>query len=100
MKRKTILIANAFSIFPKTMANQDRIFNMVKRLAQAHIVDFVTPVRNEVELTQSMEHLKPVCRRFFPIVAINPTNNHAKRKFHRLMCYLRYYLFSTRTNTT
>ena len=92
MKQKKILIAAHTSLFPKTMANQDRIFNLIRRLALDHIVDVVTPFRNDHELSESRKHLEPICHRFFPLTAINPTLDHIKRKFHRLSSYFGYYV--------
>ena len=92
MNRKKILIANHASLFPKTMANQDRVFNMIKRLAQDHIVDVVAPYRNDHELAESRKQLEPICNKYFPLQAINPTDDHLKRKFHRLSSYFGYYI--------
>ena len=91
MKQKKILIANHKSLFPKTMANQDRVVNMIKRLAQDHLVDVVAPYRNEEEMEASRKYLQPICNQFFPLLAINPSDDHLKRKFHRLNSYFGYY---------
>lgn len=91
MKKKAILIANHASLFPKTMANQDRVFNLIKRLAQDHIVDVVAPYRNDYELSESRKYIEPICNKFFAIKAVNPTDDHLKRKFHRLSSYFGYY---------
>lgn len=93
MKQKKILIANHTSLFPKTMANQDRVVNMIKRLAQDHLVDVAAPYRNEEELELSRKHLQPICNQFLPFLAVNPSNDHVKRKFHRLSSYFSYYVF-------
>ncbi len=91
MKKKAILIANHTSLFPKTMANQDRVFNLIRRLAQDHNVDVVAPYRNDYELSESRKYMEPICNKFFAIKAINPTDDHLKRKFHRISSYFGYY---------
>lgn len=74
------------------MASQDRVYTLIKRLSQDHLVNVVTTYRNERELTESRKHLEPICNKFFPLLAINPSNNHLKRKYHRLLSYYGYYV--------
>jgi glycosyltransferase involved in cell wall biosynthesis len=93
MRRKKILVINPISLFPKVMASQDRIFHMVKRLSCDHLVDLATPIRNENELQESMEKLAGVCNKFYPIPAVNPSENLLKRKFYGLGSLFYYYLF-------
>jgi polysaccharide biosynthesis protein PslH len=93
MKKKKILIIVAHtSLFPKTMANQDRIYNMIKCLARDHQVYVTSTYRNEHELAESKKYLESVCFQFFPLLAINPTDSQIRRKFHRVNSYLHYYL--------
>ena len=80
MSKKKILIINSISLFPKVMASQDRVLNIVRRLSQDHIVDLTTPIRSQNELTESKDKLEKICNRFYPIPAINPENKILKRK--------------------
>ena len=89
MSSKKILIINPISLFPKVMASQDRVFNMIKRLARDHQVDVVTFVKDEAELRLSAENLKNVCHRFYPINAVNPAHSPWRRGFYhfKYLCF-------------
>lgn len=93
MRKKKILVINSISLFPKVMASQDRVFNMIKRLSQDHLVDVVTRVRDNIELEESRKNLEGVCNKFHPIQAVNPTNSILKRKYYGLKYLLYYQLF-------
>jgi len=80
---KTILILAMEPLFPKVRASQERIYRMAERLARDHTVDVATTVRNPVELEQSREHLRAVCRAFHPITPINPQGSQLRRKLRR-----------------
>lgn len=82
MKQKKILILSPLSIFPKIMASQERTYRMAERFSKDHIVDLAAIVRNENELKESLEKLKPVCNKFYPIHAVNPSNDNFKRKLY------------------
>ena len=92
MTQKKILVVSHTSLFPKVMASQDRVFTLIKRLSKDHLVDVVTTYRNDHELTESRKHLEPICNKFFPLLAINPSHSHFKRKYHRLLSYYGYYV--------
>jgi glycosyltransferase involved in cell wall biosynthesis len=83
------------SLYPKTMASQDRVIHMIKRLSRDHTVDVVTHVRDDIELNESRKNLKEICRNFYPLPAINPTNSRFKRYFHQARYLLYFYLFGT-----
>jgi glycosyltransferase involved in cell wall biosynthesis len=80
---KTILILAMEPLFPKVRASQERIYRMAERLARDHTVDVATTVRDPVELEQSREHLRAVCRAFHPITPINPQGSQLRRKLRR-----------------
>jgi glycosyltransferase involved in cell wall biosynthesis len=88
MTRKRILVTHLDALFPKVMASQDHAYKMVKRLAQDHIVDIATTVRNEQELIESRRHLEGICNTFYPIVPINPENDIFKRKLRGAQFWL------------
>jgi glycosyltransferase involved in cell wall biosynthesis len=79
MGRKTILIVYSASIFPIVMASQDRVFNMIKRLAKDHIVDFAFIDRGNNDLKLNMDGLQGICRKIIPIPALNPYGRKIKR---------------------
>jgi hypothetical protein len=80
---KTILILAMEPLFPKVKASQERIYRMAERLSRDHTVDVATTVRDPVELEQSREHLRAVCRAFHPITPINPHGSQLQRKLRR-----------------
>jgi glycosyltransferase involved in cell wall biosynthesis len=80
MRSKKILVVHLDSLFPKVMASQDTVYKMVKRLAQDHVVDLATTVRDGQELELSRSRLDGVCRKFYPIRPINPRNSQIRRK--------------------
>jgi len=82
MRKKKILVINPISLFPKVMASQDRVFNMIKRLSHDHSVDVVTRVRDDAELNESRKNLEDCCSQFFPLPALNPRDNILKRGFY------------------
>ncbi|QQS35533.1 MAG: glycosyltransferase [Ignavibacteriales bacterium] len=82
MKQKKILILSPLSIFPKIMASQERTYRIAERLSKDHIVDIAAIIRNENELKESNEKLKSVCNKFYPVHAVNPSNNNFKRKLY------------------
>jgi len=61
---KKILIVNPISLFPKVMASQDRVYNMIKRLSKYHIVDVATHVKSNYQLLKSQNELKNICNKF------------------------------------
>lgn len=95
MKSKKILIINPIALFPKVMASQDRLINMIKRLGRDHTVDVVTYVKDKRQWRESMEHVPPLCNRFFPINAINAPHRFIRSRFHRLCFFLGKKFFHT-----
>jgi len=94
MNRKSILIINSTSLFPKIMASQDRIIEMTKRLSKDHKVDVATVIGNDEELEKSQKNLKEICSEFYPIRKINPSNSIIRRKYYGLHFLFYHYLFS------
>jgi glycosyltransferase involved in cell wall biosynthesis len=94
MIMKKILVVSSFSLFPKVMANQDRIIEMIRRLSENHSVDVSTVIRNDQEYEESGTNLKEICRRFYPIRALNPVNSQVRRKYYGLKFRLHRYLFA------
>jgi glycosyltransferase involved in cell wall biosynthesis len=84
MSKKKILILSPLSIYPKIMASQERTFRIIERLSKDHIVDVAAIIRNENELRESIEKLKPISNNFYPVPAVNPTNDKFKRKLYGL----------------
>jgi glycosyltransferase involved in cell wall biosynthesis len=95
MKSKKILIINPITLFPKVMASQDRLINMIKRLGRDHTVDVVTYVKDKQQWRESMKHVPPICNRFFPITTINARHKFIRSRLHRLRFYLAKKLFHT-----
>lgn len=98
MTKKKILVINPISLFPKVMASQDRVLNMVKRLSKDHLVDVVTRVRDHNELDESRKYLGEVCNKFHPILAVNPSGSVMKQKYYGLKYLFYYYLFGYPTD--
>lgn len=92
MSKKKILIVMGGPLFPKTMASQDRVYKMIKRLSMDHTVDVATFIRDNHEKEVSQQNLNDVCRNFYPIPAINPKGSFFKRGFHRVKYLFLYYL--------
>ena len=88
MKSKKILIVNPIALFPKVMASQDRLINMIERLAQDHIVDVVTYVKDNRQLAESFAKVPALCNRFFPITTINARHKKVRSRVHALRFYL------------
>jgi glycosyltransferase involved in cell wall biosynthesis len=94
MNKKSILIINSISLFPKIMASQDRIIEMAKRLSKDHKVDLATVISNDEELEKSQKNLKGICSNFYPIKKINPSDSIIRRKYYGLNFLLYNYLFA------
>lgn len=92
MGRKKIMIVNPIALFPRVMASQDRVINMVKRLSRDHSVDITTCVRNDEEVRESEKELKNICRRFYPVHSLNPSGSFFSRKYHGLRSFVYFYL--------
>ncbi len=88
MTRKRILIVHPIALYPKVMASQDRLINMIKRLAQEHTVDVATYVKDKIQLRESMANVPSLCDRFFPIVTINARHKRVRSRFHSLKFFL------------
>lgn len=88
MTARKILIVNPITLFPKVMASQDRLINMIKRLAQDHTVDVVTYVKDRRQLRESLEKVPPLCNRFFPITTINARHKPIRSRLHSARFFL------------
>lgn len=96
MSRKKILIADPIALFPKVMASQDRVINMIKRLSQDHDVDLVTITRNKHAIDETKRNLGLFYKNFYSLPPINPKNNWWKRKITGLQfLYKKYTHFIT-----
>jgi polysaccharide biosynthesis protein PslH len=91
--KKKILIINPISLFPKVMAIQDRLYQMIIRLSQDHDVDVATHVINDEQRKLSEEKLRPYCREFYPIKPINYGRNKLRKKIIGLIFLVNYYIF-------
>ena len=80
MKRK-ILIYVGHSLFPKIMASQDRIINMIIELSKDHSVDLAMVYRSMDELRETTQKTAPYLTNLYPIKAVNFKSNHIKRKY-------------------
>lgn len=89
MNQKKILVLSPLSIFPKIMASQERTFRLVERLSKDHIVDVAAIIRNDNELKESFENLKPVSNQFYPIHAVNQSDDKIKRKLYGIKFLLK-----------
>lgn len=92
MSRKRILIVFPGTLYPKVMANQDRVINMIKRLSEDHDIDLVTLIRSNRQLEETKKHLSGFCKNFFPLKPINPSDNWVKRKMVGLQFLYQKYL--------
>lgn len=75
------------------MASQDRVFKMVKRLAQDHQVDLTTIVKNSNELNLSKKKISKYINNFWPVISLNYNKNRISRKIIGFNWYLNYLLF-------
>jgi len=67
MSRKKILIINPGTLFPKVMAFQDRVINIIKCLNENHLVDVISLYTKEEEKELSERNLKNICNRYYLI---------------------------------
>lgn len=81
MTKKSILIVYSASIFPVVMGSQDRVYNIIKRLAKDHVVDFAFIDRGNDDLKHTLNGLNGHCRKIIPIPALNPYCKKSKRIF-------------------
>ena len=91
--RKKILVINPISLFPKIMASQDRVYNLIKRLSLDHDVDVLTFYKTEQEKNDSENMLKNYCKNLSQVRVINGYSKIA-RKLFALKNILKLFLFN------
>jgi len=82
--RKKILIYSGINLFPKIMASQDRIINMIIELSKQHCIDLVMKYRYEEEVAFTERELNKYLTNFYPIKSVNPYNSFLRRKYFGL----------------
>ncbi len=87
---KKILLVFPISVFPKVMASQDRVWNMVKRFSVDHSVDIATICNNQDEINESKIMFAKYVNNFFPIVPPNFRNK--KRILIRIIVRLGFWV--------
>lgn len=90
--KKRILIINPGPLFPITMASQDRVVEMIKRLSNDHEIFLATLVRTETESIQTKNYFNEIGVIFYPIRTINDT--FLKRLISKLLYKIQYPFFS------
>lgn len=84
MNEKSILVIFPGPIFPIKMASQVRVYYMIRKLSQDHIVDVAGFIKTDDELEESKKNLTNICRHFYPIFKLNSGNNFLKKVILRL----------------
>lgn len=95
MSRKKILVIDSGSLFPLIMASQDRVFKMVKRLAQDHKVDIASIITDLNQLNLSKENLLKQINTFYPVISLNYNKKRFRRKIIGLKWLFNYLFFGT-----
>lgn len=90
--RKKILLIYYAPLMPKIMASQDRVINLVKRLAIDHDIHVITSYRTRTQREETKKLLEEMGIKYFPIKAINPQNDIIRRAFLRAIFTLMHYI--------
>ncbi|MFX0132350.1 MAG: glycosyltransferase [Candidatus Hodarchaeota archaeon] len=90
MSKKRILIINPGPLFPKIMASQDRIINMIKCLFKTHEVDVITLYKTSEEKLLSEKGLTGICNKYYLLQ--KPNHNFYSKKILGLIIKLWSYI--------
>ena len=90
--RKKILIYSGTGLFPKIMASQDRVINMIIELSKKHEVDLVMRYRKDSEVKETRDQIGKYLNQFYPIKAVNPENSSFRRKYFGIIYKARSYI--------
>lgn len=91
-EKKKILLVSPLALFPTRMMAQVRIINLLKILNRDHVVDVAFIYRGREEAESCEKDLKPLCRKSFPLEAVNPRDSFLARKYHGLKHLFLHYL--------